>query len=198
MNAPGRRDLLLGAAAMAAGGAAPVDVRLDTAAGAILLRLDVQRAPLSCAAFLGCVSGGSYDGGAFTRAVRLGNDHGHPPISVLQGAAAPGTRAPTVAHEPTSRTGILHHDGTISLPRDAVGTATGGEFFVCIGDQPALDYGGARNKDGQGFAAFGRVVLGMEAVRRIWQAPTSPDSPDPYTAGQMLAPPLPIFRAVRV
>jgi peptidyl-prolyl cis-trans isomerase A (cyclophilin A) len=45
------------------------------------------------------------------------------------------------------------------------------EFFVCVGDQPELDEGGRRNPDGQGFAAFGRVVRGMDVVRRIHSAP---------------------------
>ena len=85
----------------------------------------------------------------------------------------------------------------MSLPRDGVGTATGAEFFVCVGDQPALDFGGLRNADGQGFAAFGRVVSGMEVVRRIWTSDASGPSTDPYTAGQMLRGPVAILGAHR-
>lgn len=198
MSRLSRRGVLIGAAALGAASPAPVRVRMETAAGSFVVLLDPVRAPLSAGAFLACVRAGSYDNGAFTRAVRPENDHGHPAISVLQGRAADGAAAHAVAHEPTNVTGIRHTDGTISLPRDKVGSATGAEFFLCIGDQPALDAGGTRNPDRQGFAAFGRVVEGMEIVRRIWNAPTSPGSADAYTAGQMLAPPVPIFRAVLV
>jgi peptidyl-prolyl cis-trans isomerase A (cyclophilin A) len=62
-------------------------------------------------------------------------------------------------------------------------------FFICVGDQPELDFGGRRNPDGQGFAAFGRVVAGMVLVREIHDMPAD---------GQMLDPPLRIQRAVRV
>jgi peptidyl-prolyl cis-trans isomerase A (cyclophilin A) len=142
------------------------------------------------------VAAGGYDGGAFTRVVRPGNDHGLPRISVAQGAARPGgPKAASVPHETTRATGLRHLDGTISLPRDAVGTATGAEFFICVGDQPALDFGGLRNKDGQGFAAFGRVLRGMEVVRRIWSGDATGPSTDPYTAGQMLRVPAAILSA---
>jgi peptidyl-prolyl cis-trans isomerase A (cyclophilin A) len=52
------------------------------------------------------------------------------------------------------------------MARAEIGTASS-EFFICIGNQPELDYGGQRNPDGQGFAAFGRVVKGMDIVRKI-------------------------------
>jgi len=173
-------------------------VRLVTPYGAILIEIETSRAPLSAGAFLACVNTGAYGGGSFTRIVRPDNDHGYPIISVVQGAAKPVIKAPPVAHEPTSLTGLKHLDGTISLPRDAVGTATGAEFFICIGDQPALDFGAKRNPDGQGFAAFGQVSAGMEIVRRIWGLGAAASSPDPYTAGQLLNPPFPILAAKSV
>ena len=77
---------------------------------------------------------------------------------------------PTIIHETTEKTGILHADGVISMARMDPGSAST-EFFICIGDQPSLDYGGKRNPDGQGFAAFGRVVEGMEVVRSILTLP---------------------------
>ncbi|NOX85449.1 MAG: peptidylprolyl isomerase, partial [Chlorobi bacterium] len=77
---------------------------------------------------------------------------------------------PPIKHETTKETGILHKAGVISMARNEPGTATS-EFFICIGDQPSLDYGGMRNPDGQGFAAFGKVVKGMDVVRKIQQAP---------------------------
>jgi len=180
-------------------GAAPApEVKLVTPFGAIVLALDLARAPLSAGAFLGCVAAGGYDGGRFTRVVRPENDHGSPAISVVQGAARDGVTAPAVAHESTRQTGLRHLDGTVSLPRDAVGSATGAEFFICVGDQPGLDYGARRNLDGQGFAAFGRVVSGMDVVRRIWGMDAGGASPDAYTAGQMLKAPVAIVSAARV
>ncbi len=181
--------------APSAAAAAGSGVTLVTPYGPILIALDPAHAPLSAAAFLACVTAHAYDGGSFTRVVRPDNDHGHPIISVVQGAARPGVKAPAVAHEPTSQTGLRHRDGTISLPRDAVGTATGAEFFICVGDQPALDHGARRNPDGQGFAAFGQVTRGMDIVRRIWGQAATGTSPDAYTAGQMLKPPVPIISA---
>jgi peptidyl-prolyl cis-trans isomerase A (cyclophilin A) len=77
---------------------------------------------------------------------------------------------PPLAHETTAKTGILHKDGVISMARSEPGSATS-EIFICIGDQPELDFGGKRNQDGQGFAAFGRVIEGMDVVRKIQQQP---------------------------
>ena len=71
-----------------------------------------------------------------------------------------------IRHETTRETGLRHLDGVISMARMGPGTANT-EIFICIGDQPELDFGGKRNPDGQGFGAFGRVVEGMEVVRRI-------------------------------
>ncbi len=194
-----RRAVLAGSGVLMIAGRAAAEpevrVALQTPHGAITLALSVARAPVSAAAFLAVVDAGGYGGGAFTRVVRPDNDHGTPAIAVVQGKAA--RPAPAIAHESTRQTGLRHLDGTVSLPRDRVGTATGGEFFVCVGDQPALDFGGRRNPDGQGFAAFGRVVSGMDAMRRIWSADASGPSADPYTAGQMLSVPVAIQSARR-
>jgi peptidyl-prolyl cis-trans isomerase A (cyclophilin A) len=195
-----RRVVLQMAAARWLGGAAPggVTVALYSGLGTVLIGLDLHRAPRSAGAFLAAVDAGAYAGGAFTRVVRLENDHGAPKISVVQGACRTGAALKPVAHESTQQTGLRHLDGTISLPRDAVGTATGGEFFICIGDQPALDFGGRRNHDGEGFAAFGQVTSGLEVVRRIWAMDASGPSTDAYTQGQMLRAPVPIERIARL
>jgi peptidyl-prolyl cis-trans isomerase A (cyclophilin A) len=83
---------------------------------------------------------------------------------------------------------LKHKDGTISMARDGPDTATS-DFFICLGDQPELDFGGKRNPDGQGFAAFGRVVNGMDVVRKIQAAPAE---------GQALKPPVKVLKATRV
>ncbi len=185
-------------AAAPARAVSPTLVQLRTGLGTILVTLELARAPVSAGAFLRCVSAGAYTGGAFTRVVRPDNDHGSPIISVVQGAVRPGVSLPGIRHESTRQTGLSHKDGVISLARDAVGTATGGAFFICVGDQTGLDFGGMRNKDAQGFAAFGQVTQGMEIVRRIWAMRADGPSADAYTSGQMLAPPVPITAASRL
>ena len=170
-------------------------VTLQTTQGTIEIEVYPDRAPLSAAQFLQCVQLGQYDGGTFWRAVRADNDRGSPPIEVVQAAVADGAppMAP-LAHEPTSLTGLRHRDGTVSLARAEPGTATAAAFFICLGNQPALDEGGLRNPDGLGFAAFGRVLRGMEVVRAINQGATLADALVEYVRGQVLAKPVRIER----
>jgi peptidyl-prolyl cis-trans isomerase A (cyclophilin A) len=94
-------------------------------------------------------------------------------IEVIQGGLSRTGNArvlPPIEHETTDMTGILHKDGAISMARLMPGTASS-EFFICVGDQPSLDFGGMRNRDGQGFAAFGMVIEGMDVVRKIQKQP---------------------------
>lgn len=195
-----RRRLACGAASfwlMSAGRSTDTRrVRLVLETGMVTIDVFASQAPMSAAAFLHCVETHAYDGGSITRTVRADNDHGATRIDVIQGGVRAGTGPfPRVPHEPTRQTGLRHMDGTVSLPRDKPGSATGAEFFICIGDQPSLDFGGDRNPDGQGFAAFGRVVSGMDVVRAIWRMTADGPSPDPYTLGQMLRSPVPILSA---
>jgi peptidyl-prolyl cis-trans isomerase A (cyclophilin A) len=156
-----------------ASGAAPTRVRIDTDSGAITVEVYADRAPVTAANFLRYVSEGRYDGGAFYRAVTMRNQPTNAvKIEVIQGGldADSAKRLPPIAHETTAMTGLRHTDGAISMARGAPGSASS-EFFICIGDQPELDMGGRRNPDGQGFAAFGRVVDGMDVARRIQRMP---------------------------
>lgn len=172
-------------------------VVMTTALGSIEIEVYSDRAPVSAANFLRYVDGGHLDGATFYRVVSPENDNGRPVISVIQGGIgdAPAPFAP-IEHETTEQTGLRHVDGTISMARGAVGTATG-DFFVCIGDQPALDFGAMRNPDGQGFAAFGRVVAGMDVVRAIHGAPPTASTADEYVRGQILEDPVVITTARR-
>lgn len=165
-------------------------VKFDTSLGAIVVEVDLQHAPISAGEFLRYVDLGLYNGGAFYRAVRSDNDPAAVRIDVIQGGLTDLQRAlPPVQHETTAQTGILHTDGVISLARREVGTGGGAKFFICIGAQPALDFGGNRNPDGQGFAAFGHVIQGMDVVRKIHAGPTK---------GQLLVDPVVINSAVRI
>ena len=153
-----------------------------TELGNIDMEIDVAKAPISAGNFLKYVDAGKYNGGRFHRTVRPDNQKDKPvPIAVVQGssgASGPEQLFPPVPLERTRDTGLLHKDGTLSLARAGVDTATD-HFFICIGDQPALDYGGKRNPDGQGFAAFGRVVSGMDVVRKIQAAPAKGETLTP-------------------
>lgn len=170
---------------------APVRVAIITDAGTMTAELDPARAPATVANFLRYVDAGAYDGGSFFRTVRADNQGADEVlISVVQAAAASGRNQefPPIALETTAQTGLRHLDGTLSMARAEPHTATA-PFFIGLGDQPALDYGGARNPDGQGFAAFGRVVEGLDVVRRIHAAPAD---------GQLLTPAVAIIRIERV
>jgi len=145
-----------------------VTCRLRTSAGEIQLRVYPDKAPATAANFLRYVEAGLYNGSTFFRVVTPGNQPNDKiRIEVVQGGDVGESKCfPPVPHETTRMTGLRHRDGAVSMARGAPGTAQS-SFFICVGDQPELDFGGRRNPDGQGFAAFGRVVKGMEVVRRI-------------------------------
>ena len=176
---------------MAAFGADTVRLTVETSAGEIGMELDAKRAPTTVANFLRYVDGGFFDGGQFHRTVTMDNQPDSPvKIEVIQGSVRRESEkkefAP-ISLERTSRTGLRHVDGAVSMARSGPDSATS-SFFICIGDQPSLDYGGKRNLDGQGFAAFGRVTSGMDVVRKIQRMPA---------AGQTLTPPVKIVRIRR-
>ncbi len=140
--------------------------------------------------FLRYVDAGRYAGGRFHRAVTPANQPDSPvKIEVIQAGPKPGAEEfPPVPLERTRDTGLRHTDGAVSMARDEPDTATG-DFFVCVGNQPELDFGGKRNPDGQGFAAFGTVTKGMAVVRAIQKAKAD---------GQTLSPAVEIMRAERM
>ena len=168
---------------------APVVVLL-TDAGSIMLVLDPTHAPVTTCNFLGYVVSGDYDGGSFFRTVVRATNTGNPnPIDVIQAATPRGSdddSRPPIPLERTRDTGLTHRSGTISMARDAPDSATS-SFFIVTEDSFSLDFGGGRNPDGQGFAAFGSVVGGMDVVRRIQSSPAD--------AGEQLTPPITIRSA---
>jgi peptidyl-prolyl cis-trans isomerase A (cyclophilin A) len=150
---------------------APPRVVMSTSAGRIVFELDPVHAPVTSCNFERYVASGAYAGGVFRRVVRMEATTPNPvPIAVVQ--AYPATRADAPAFAPiplerTSLTGLHHGAGTLSMARDGPDSATA-EFFVVVADSPELDYGGKRNRDGQGFAAFGRLVAGRRVLERIY------------------------------
>ena len=168
-------------------------VLIKTEMGDIRVEIFEKQAPITASNFLRYVDEGMFEGGTFYRTVTMENQpKDSVKIEVIQGGMALGRAderrgfAPIV-HETTEGTGVFHEDGVISMARSKQGSATS-EFFICIGDQPELDFGGKRNPDGQGFAAFGKVVEGMDVVRKIHRQTVE---------GQRLKPPVKILNIVR-
>jgi peptidyl-prolyl cis-trans isomerase A (cyclophilin A) len=175
----------------------PVAVLFETELGTIEMAVDVGRAPITAGNFLKYVDGKFYDGGVINRAVRPDNTtRKDVMIEVIQFQSNPVRRGelfPAIPLERTTVTGLTHGDGAISMARTGPDTATT-SFFIAIGNQRELDFGGKRNADGQGFAAFGRVTAGMDVVRKIQASKTG-------TSGayqtETLDPPIRILKAYR-
>jgi peptidyl-prolyl cis-trans isomerase A (cyclophilin A) len=185
--------LLLASALQSLSATALPRVTVETELGQFVLEIDTVHAPVTAANFLKYVDAGLYDGGRFHRTVRTQPDNqpqNAVKIDVVQAGANPARTIEyfqPIVHEPTSDTKLTHGDGVVSMARAQVDTARD-QFFICIGDQRELDAGGKRNADGHGFAAFGRVVSGMDVVRKIQASPAS---------GQTLTPPVRILRIRR-
>ncbi|SMF75147.1 peptidylprolyl isomerase [Allosphingosinicella indica] len=167
-------------------------VRLETSEGVILIEVDTKRAPITAANFLRYVDEKLFDGKTFYRAAR---NRTAPTQGLIQGGInkyVVGAPAP-IAHEPTSRTGLRHGNGTLSMARNAPGTAMG-DFFITLGPSSYLDA-----RDGNpGYAAFGRVVSGMPVVQKILAKPTYPGGRSQNTMGQSIMKPVKIISARRV
>lgn len=166
-------------------------VTIDTTEGSILVELDYKAAPRTVENFLAYARDGFFSGGRFFRAVTADNQPDDAvKIAVIQAEADPKKEAqlfPPIPLERTRDTGLRHLDGTLSMARSTPDSAQH-NFSICIGDHPELDFGGKRNPDGQGFAAFGRVVKGMDVVRKIHARETD---------SQKLRKPVPIQRIIR-
>lgn len=203
-----RREILVGAGLLAAFPAAaqtlpptpltrpplpPVHVALETPRGRIVIELAVEQAPLTTANFLRYVDRKLYDKATFFRASRA---PGAVDYGLIQGGLQGIGALPPVAHEPTTQTGLKHTDGVVSIARTAPGTATS-DFFICVGDAPYLDANPSATGDNLGFAAFGRVVEGMDVVKTILALPTPGKAINPVMKGQILDPPVPITSARR-
>lgn len=174
---------------------ATVKVTLTTTAGPIVLELEKDRAPVTTANFLRYVDQKKLDGATFYRVAKAPND---PQYGLVQFGTLndPKRTLPPVAHEPTTKTGLTHKSGTISLARNAPGTG-GGDFFITVGDTPSLDADPKAPGDNQGFAAFGHVAEGMDVVKQILGEPTDPNKGEGVMKGQYLAKPVVITSARR-
>lgn len=197
-----RRTFLAAAAASAASPAlaqapaAPVRVKLETADGPIILELYPDKAPITAGNFLRYVDGKRFDGATFYRASKVPNA---PEFGLIQGGVQndPARVLKPIAHEPTTKTGLSHTDGVISMGRTNPGTATS-DFFIVLGDMTYMDANPKQPGDNLGFAAFGKVVEGMDTARKILAEPTSQTAGVGVMKGEMLAKPVKIISARRV
>jgi peptidyl-prolyl cis-trans isomerase A (cyclophilin A) len=156
-------------------------VEIQTPKGKLIVELDLANAPITAGNFLKLVEEGVYDGASFYRTVRNTKDKNSVPISVVQGGISRkpnSARVERIEHESTDITGLTHSNGVISMARSQPGTASS-EFFICLGDNPELDFGGKRNPDLQGFAAFGKVIEGFQTLHDIWGSSAMGETIDP-------------------
>jgi peptidyl-prolyl cis-trans isomerase A (cyclophilin A) len=170
----------------------PPLIKMTTELGEMIIEIDSINARITANNFLRYVDEKRFNTASFYRVVRMDNQPNNSiKIEVIQGGLGfdeSPLSLPAIAHETTDKTGILHKDGVISMARVEPGSASS-EFFICVGDQPELDFGGQRNPDGQGFAAFGKVIEGMDVVRKIQSQPDEK---------QMLIEPVKILQVIRL
>ncbi|WP_156679465.1 peptidylprolyl isomerase [Sphingomonas profundi] len=168
-------------------------VTLQTADGPIVVEVEIERAPITAANFLRYVDQKRLDGTNFYRAVKVG-----PGIGLVQAGTRnnPKKTLKPIPHEATTKTGLSHVDGALSMARGAPGTA-GGDFFITVGAFPSMDADPTQPGDNAGYAVFGRVVEGMDVVRKILEAPVSPTEGEGDLKGQMLSPVIAITTARR-
>ncbi len=168
-------------------------IEIVTRFGDIELELYPKKAPKTVAAFLSYIDSGYYNRSNFYRVLNRENQTIDSwKAEFIQGGLwrtnnKLATTLKGIAHETTRQTGIKHINGVISLARYAPGTATT-EFFIMVGDQPGFDFGGENNPDGQGYAAFGKVVKGWEVLDKVYNQPDR---------NQAFDPPVHIFKIVR-
>ncbi|NUR46296.1 MAG: peptidylprolyl isomerase [Sphingomonas sp.] len=184
------------AAAPAAQAQAPkedlVPVAIDTSMGRIVIALDRAHAPITVANFLHYVDSHRLDGETFYRAMHAEGSN------LIQGGVRSDVRKlyPPIAHEPTTQTGLHNVAGAISMANAGPGT-TQADFFILLSNVPGFDAGDPQG-DATGFAPFGHVIEGMDVVKKIFEAPTSPTKGEGAMKGQMLEPPVKIIKAARV
>ena len=171
-------------------------VALETSEGRIVLELETAKAPVTAKNFLRYVDNKRFDGAVFFRASKT---PGAPQYGLLQGGLQGDVSKmyPPIAHEPTTQTGLKHLDGTISMGRFAPGTARA-DFFILLGEATYLDADPKQPGDNLGFAAFGRVVEGMDVVKKIHAMPLSPTKGEGVMKGEILENPVKIVSARRV
>ena len=174
---------LLAGCGSAAKNSDTVEIEIKTVEGTVVAELYPKQAPESVKAFLAIVDQGLYQRSYFYRILSDENQPSNAPkAELIQGGLWSRTKKrpelPRIPHETTQQTGLTHSAGTLSLAREEPGSATS-EFFITLSDLPGFDFGGENNADGQGYAAFGRVISGMDIIRKIYRKPETDQYFDP-------------------
>ncbi len=174
---------LLAGCGSAAKNSDTVEIEIKTVEGTVVAELYAKQAPKSVKAFLAIVDQGLYKRSYFYRILSDENQPSNAPkAELIQGGLWSRTKRrpelPRIPHETTQQTGLTHSMGTLSLAREEPGSASS-EFFITLSDLPGFDFGGENNADGQGYAAFGRVISGMDIIRKIYRKPETDQYFDP-------------------
>lgn len=197
------RILVLGAACLLLCACGPKtdttpNVIFETELGVIEIETYPEKAPLSAGDFLNYVDRGFYNGEGFYRVVRADNDPRQMGMSLIQGGRLDTEpKAPPIAHEPTSQTGLRNNSAMVSIAREKPGSGSAAYFFINIGNNNFLDEGGERNPDGAGYATFGKVVKGMDIVKTIQAMEANGATDEEVVRGQFLTKPVIINKAYR-
>ena len=198
----GRRKVLAAAGALVASPAwaqtpaANPRVKITTDHGVIIAEIFQDKAPITAGNFLRYVDTKRYDDSQVYRAVRV---QGAPDIGLIEMGIAnhPQRLLPPIKHEPTTVTGLHNTEGTLSLARFAPGTGQA-DVSIVVGDGTYLDADPSKPGDNLGFAAFGRVIEGMDVVKAILGLPTNGPARNPTMQGQILSPPVTIVSMRRM
>jgi peptidyl-prolyl cis-trans isomerase A (cyclophilin A) len=174
-------------------------VQITTTAGTFTVEVEVAKAPVTAANFLHYVDQKKLDGITFYRTCKVADKFGFVQFGTN---GDPKRTLPPIKHEPTTITGLKHLNGTLSTARLAPGSARG-DFTVSVGDQPSFDADPTKpddaNKTNLGYAAFGRVVDGMDVVLKIFDAPVDPNATVRGSfKGEVPAAPVKVLTARRV
>ena len=176
-----RQLITIGIAAIGIGTGIPAhaanpQVDLDTTAGKIRIELDPAAAPKTVENFLTYVKAKHYDGTQFHRVI---------PGFMIQGGGFTSdfkqkpTRPPIANEaEQSSKAGLTNVPGTIAMARTGDPNSATAQFFINVADNKSLNFREA-TPQGYGYVVFGKVVDGMDVVKKIAAAPTGSGGPFP-------------------
>lgn len=158
---------------LSAAGAEKPRVRMSTNLGEIVVELEPERAPVTVDNFLAYVRQGAFNDTLFHRVVSG---------FVIQGGGFNPSLQPIAQRAPIrneSNNGLSNRAGTIAMARTSNPNSATSQFYINLRDNPALDYHGGADPSGWGYAVFGRVIQGMDVVRKIGAVRTGPRGPFP-------------------
>jgi len=156
--------------------AADPQIEIKSSVGTLRVVLYPEKAPKTVANFLQYVKDGHYNGTIFHRVIDG---------FMIQGGGFDAkyqqkpTRAP-ISNEARGgvEAGLKNEVGTLAMARTSNPDSATAQFFINVADNGFLNWGDPRG-DGHGYAVFGKVVSGIDVVKKIAQAPTGAGGPFP-------------------